>query len=64
VAKAPRELVLVQGLPRTAAGKILRRRLPDLAGLSTLADSAGREAGHGPERGERNDPPAAPEAGT
>jgi O-succinylbenzoic acid--CoA ligase len=63
-AKAPRELVLVQGLPRTASGKILRRRLPGLAGLSTLADSAGREAGHGPERGVRNDPPAAPEAGT
>jgi o-succinylbenzoate---CoA ligase len=30
--KAPRELVLVEGLPRTASGKILRRRLESLAG--------------------------------
>ncbi len=30
--KAPRELVLVEGLPRTASGKILRRRLGGLAG--------------------------------
>jgi o-succinylbenzoate---CoA ligase len=59
-AKAPRELVLVEGLPRTASGKILRRRL---AALSALAAPGGGEAGHGPERGERNDPPARPEAG-
>jgi acyl-coenzyme A synthetase/AMP-(fatty) acid ligase len=30
--KAPRELGLVEGLPRTASGKILRRRLRSLAG--------------------------------
>jgi o-succinylbenzoate---CoA ligase len=60
-AKTPRELVLVQGLPRTASGKILRRRL---AGLSTSAGPGGRETGHGPERGGWDDPPAAPEGGT
>jgi O-succinylbenzoic acid--CoA ligase len=52
-AKAPRELVLVQRLPRTASGKILRRR------LSTLADPAGREA-DGREPRDRG----APEAGS
>jgi o-succinylbenzoate---CoA ligase len=30
--KAPRELVLVEGLPRTASGKLLRRRLANLTG--------------------------------
>jgi O-succinylbenzoic acid--CoA ligase len=58
-AKAPRELVLVEGLPRTASGKILRRRLP---ALSDLGDPSAGEA-HGPERGDRSDPPAPPEAG-
>ena len=33
-AKAPRELVLVEGLPRTASGKLLRRRLANLGGTS------------------------------
>lgn len=33
--KAPRELVLVDGLPRTASGKILRRRLKNLAPAGT-----------------------------
>jgi O-succinylbenzoic acid--CoA ligase len=32
--KAPRELVLVEGLPRTASGKLLRRRLANLSGTS------------------------------
>jgi O-succinylbenzoic acid--CoA ligase len=41
--KAPRELVLVEGLPRTASGKILRRRLGSLAGAgSPPADPSGR----------------------
>jgi O-succinylbenzoic acid--CoA ligase len=32
--KAPRELVLVNGLPRTASGKLLRRRLANLTATS------------------------------
>jgi len=35
--KAPRELVLVEGLPRTASGKILRRRLASLPRSRTAA---------------------------
>jgi acyl-coenzyme A synthetase/AMP-(fatty) acid ligase len=31
-ARAPRELVLVDGLPRTPSGKLLRRLLPGTAG--------------------------------
>jgi acyl-coenzyme A synthetase/AMP-(fatty) acid ligase len=39
--KTPRRLVVVQEIPRTASGKILRHRLrADL-------DSSGRFAGHG-----------------
>jgi o-succinylbenzoate---CoA ligase len=39
--KAPRELVLVDGLPRTASGKILRRRLPGLPPAGTPPGAPG-----------------------
>jgi O-succinylbenzoic acid--CoA ligase len=45
--KAPRELILMDALPRTASGKILRRRLPPLARAEASGDagSAVSEAG-------------------
>jgi o-succinylbenzoate---CoA ligase len=42
--KAPRELVLVEGLPRTASGKILRRRLRSLTPAGTPPAEASSEA--------------------
>src|SRR6266536_3424243 len=41
-AKAPRELVLVDGLPRTASGKLLRRRLRSLAPADPKPSEASR----------------------
>ncbi len=44
-AKTPRELVLMDGLPRTASGKILRRRLPSLAPAETSPAEGSGDAG-------------------
>src|SRR6266511_2766983 len=43
-AKAPRELVLVDGLPRTASGKLLRRRLPSVTPAGTWPAEASGDA--------------------
>src|SRR6266704_994169 len=43
-AKAPRELVLVDGLPRTASGKLLRRRLPSVTPAGTWPAEASSDA--------------------
>jgi o-succinylbenzoate---CoA ligase len=43
-AKAPRELVLVERLPRTASGKILRRRLQSLTPAGTSPADASSDA--------------------
>jgi O-succinylbenzoic acid--CoA ligase len=42
--KAPRELVLVDGVPRTASGKILRRRLSSLAPAGASPAGASTDA--------------------
>jgi O-succinylbenzoic acid--CoA ligase len=42
--KLPRQLVLVDGLPRTGSGKVLRRELPGLASVVPVEPAATRHA--------------------